>query len=321
MRWLVAVALVLLTGACTGGSDDTPSETTPPVTPLPVVAPYIDIVSGTVDIAAVAAATGQKSYTLAFVLADSAGSCTATWGGTTALDDRTVQAEIAKIDSVGGTPVVSTGGASGTYLESVCSADELATQYARALDAAGSNHLDVDIEQTVAPATVVEGLTKLQKDRAATITLTVPVGGTELGLTDASVALLRAAEQAGLDVTVNAMTMNFDASGDWGTAMTTATEAVRDDVAAVWSDLDDAAVYKMLGVTPMIGVNDTGPVTTAANVTTLLSYAGTKGLGFVRFWSVNRDNGGCTDGSVSPTCSGIAQTEYQFTKQFAAYTG
>ncbi|MBU2669633.1 glycosyl hydrolase [Actinoplanes bogorensis] len=325
MRLAAALLLLVAVGVAGCSADDSPDAgTTATASPSsagvpPAVAPYIDIVSGTVDISAAAEATGQKSYTLAFILANSSGACTATWGGTTALDDSTVQTEIDKMTSLGGTPVVSSGGATGTYLESVCTADELAKQYAAALDAAGSNHLDVDIEQSITPATVVQALTTLQADRGTSITLTVPVGGTVQGLTDASIALLQAAKTAGLDVTVNAMTMNFSASGDWGTAMTTATEAVKADVAAVWSDLDDTAVYKMLGVTPMIGVNDTGPVTTVANVKTLIAYGEKQGLGFVRFWSVNRDNGGCTDGSVSPTCSGITQTEYQFTKLFAAF--
>ncbi len=230
-RRLVATAVLLLGGCSsgTGSATVSPSAAGAP----PVVAPYIDIVSGTVDLSAAATATGQKDYTLAFVLADSAGTCTATWSGTTALDDSTVQAEIAKIATLGGTPVVSTGGADGTYLESVCSATDLTNQYAAALDAAGSNHLDVDIEQSITPATVVQALSSLQTTRGTAITLTVPVAGTTQGLTEASIALLQAAKDANLTVTVNAMTMNFSATGDWGTAMTTATEAVKADVASV----------------------------------------------------------------------------------------
>ncbi|GAA0490214.1 hypothetical protein Ade02nite_24260 [Paractinoplanes deccanensis] len=286
------------------------------------MAPYVDIVSGTADISAIASATGQKDFTLAFVLADSSGSCTATWGGKTALDDSTVAASIAEITAAGGTPVVSTGGASGTYLETACtSADDLAAQYEAALDQAGSNFLDVDIEQTVTAATVVKALSTLQAARGTSITLTVPVGGTVLGLTDASIALLQAAEQADLEVTVNAMTMNFDGgTAGWGTAMTTAAEAVKDDVASVWTGKSDTEIYGMLGVTPMIGTNDSYATTTVADATTLLDWAEEKGLAFVRFWSVNRDNDGCPDGTVSATCSGIAQTDYAFTTLFATFT-
>ncbi|SNY30099.1 glycosyl hydrolase [Paractinoplanes atraurantiacus] len=321
---IAVVALVFAAAACSSSSSTSsePSASASSAGAPPAVAPYVDIVSGTADISAIASATGQKDYTLAFILADSSGGCTATWGGKTALDDSTIAAEIAKFTALGGTPIVATGGASGTYLETACtSADDLAAQYEAALDQAGSNFLDVDIEQTVTPATVVSALSKLQAARGTSITLTVPVGGTVLGLTDASIALLTAAEAAGLDVTINAMTMNFDGgTADWGTAMTTATEAVKADVAAVWSGKSDTEIYGMLGVTPMIGVNDSYATTTVANATTLRDWAEDKGLAFVRFWSVNRDNNGCTDGTVSATCSGIAQTEYAFTSLFAEFT-
>ena len=119
----VAAVTVVLVAGCSAASSP-PAVTASPTYAgrPPAVAPYVDIVSGTADLSAIAAATGQKDYTLAFILADSAGSCTATWGGETALDDSTVTAGIAEITALGGTPIVSTGGADGTYLESVCSA-------------------------------------------------------------------------------------------------------------------------------------------------------------------------------------------------------
>ncbi|MEU4687650.1 glycosyl hydrolase [Actinoplanes sp. NPDC023714] len=326
----LAAALLLLTAGCSGddGTENTTTAasaapsvaaSTAAAADVPEVAPYIDIVSGTADVADVAEKTGQRDFTLAFVLADSTGSCTATWGGTRALTDAAIQAEIAKIAALDGDVVVATGGATGTYLESVCTADQLATAYAAALDAAGSNALDVDIEQAVTPATVTTALRTLQAARGTAITLTVPVGGTVLGLTDAGIALLRSAKDAGLDVTVNAMTMNFTGEGDWGASMVTATEAVAADVKSVWTGLDGTEISAMLGVTPMIGVNDTGPVTGTADARTLLDHAEEKKLGFVRFWSVNRDNGDCLDGEVVATCSGIEQDDYAFTEMFADF--
>ncbi|GIM94627.1 glycosyl hydrolase [Paractinoplanes toevensis] len=326
---LAAAALLVTVAGCSGDSDsDSGSGTSATatasatVTTAPVVAPYVDIVSGTADITAIHTATGQADFTAAFVLADSAKTCTPTWGGTAAIDDSTIAAAIAKITAISGDVIVSTGGETGTYLENVCSADELAAAYEKALDVAGSNYLDVDIEQTVTAATIMTALSTVQKARGTAITLTLPVGGESVGLTDTAIALLQSAEDAGLDVTVNAMIMNFTGTGsDWGAALTTATESVKADVAGVWSDLTDTEVYAMLGVTPMIGANGLGGPTTVANAKTLLTYAKEKGLGFVRFWSVNRDNGDCTDGSVSSKCSGISQTDYAFTDLFADYTG
>ncbi|MFF5291109.1 hypothetical protein [Paractinoplanes globisporus] len=313
---LLVPAVLMAVAAC-GSSDTSGSSGT--ASAAPAVAPYLDIVSGSSDISDISAKTGQASFTVGFVVASSSGGCTPTWGGSTAIDDGTIKAAIAKIKAAGGKAIVATGGETGPYLETACSASELASAYGKVLDVVGSNYLDVDIEQTVDPATVTAALATVQKARRTAITLTLPVDGTEAGLTDAAIALLTSAKNAGLDVTVNAMTMNFTATGDWGTAMTTATEAVKDDVARLWSDRSDAEVYAMLGVTPMIGVNDTGPVTTLANAKTLLSWAEARGLGFVRFWSVNRDNGDCADGSVSPTCSGIGQSAYAFTALFKTF--
>ncbi|MFI5891058.1 glycosyl hydrolase [Actinoplanes sp. NPDC051513] len=314
----MTAALLVSVAAC--GDDSSPSASASTGTGSPAVAPYLDIVSGSADISDIYQKTGQASFAAAFVVADSAGTCTPTWGGSTAIDDSTIKASIDKITANGGKVIVATGGETGTYLETACSAPALASAYEKALDAAGSNYLDVDIEQTVTAATVTSALAALQKARGTAITLTLPVGGEEVGLTDEAIALLTSAKDAGVDVTVNAMTMNFTATGDWGTGLTAATEAVKDDVASVWPDLADAEVYDMLGVTPMIGVNNTGGTTTLANAKTLLSWAEEKGLGFVRFWSVNRDNGGCTDGSLSATCSGISQDDYAFTSLFKGYT-
>ncbi|XVV14260.1 glycosyl hydrolase [Actinoplanes sp. CA-131856] len=323
---LTAAALMLATGckasdaagaSASAGVSASPSAAVTKKTPA--VAPYIDVTSGTTDISKISAKTGMTDFSLAFILAKSTTSCTPTWGGTKALTDSTVQAQVTKIAALGGRVVVSSGGATGTYLESVCTSAQLAKAYTQALNATGSNALDVDIEQAVAPGTVAKALATLQAARGTAISLTVPVGGMTAGLTDKSIALLRSVKNVGVEVTVNPMIMNFDASGGWGAAMIAATEAVHTDLKAIWTGRTSAQLYAMLGVTPMIGVNDTGPVTTVANAKTLLTYAEQKNLAFIRFWSINRDNGNCTSGSLSGTCSGIAQSEYAFTSLFSGY--
>ncbi|MET7303546.1 hypothetical protein [Embleya sp. NPDC005575] len=39
------------------------------------------------------------------------------------------------------------------------------------------------------------------------------------------------------------------------------------------------------------------------------------------FWSAGRDNDSCPGGGVSPTCSGISQSPYEFTNLFENFTG
>ncbi|WP_245923754.1 glycosyl hydrolase [Paractinoplanes atraurantiacus] len=324
MRFLAIVCGLLLAAGCADSNGEATSPTpSVSVTGNHRVSPYLDIESGTADVTAIAEATGQADYTVAFAVANSAGECTATWGGSTALDDEEVKADLDAIGELGGQITVATGGADGTYLEAVCTATELATAYEKALDAAGSNRLDVDIligdGQKFSAGTVATALEAVQAARDTVVSVTVPVAEDGGGLTDDATELLRSVKSAGLDVTVNVMTMNFEGSGDWGTAMTKAAEAVRDDVAAIWPGVSDADLYEMLGVTPMIGVNDSGATTTVANARTLLDYAEEKKLGFVRFWSVDRDNDGCADGTVSSSCSGIAQSDYAFTSLFAGF--
>jgi chitinase len=322
-----AVLLLLAPAACGGdqsesGAEPQRSSPVPTADPaaLPRVAPYLDVTNGLPDLATIADRTGQTDYTLAFLLATGADACAPAWSGTLDLDDPTMTVKLDAIAVRHGRVVVASGGPTGTPLEKVCSAEELTAAYTSALIASGTNFLDVDIEQDVDPAPVAAALFRLQTDRETRITLTLPVAADDPhGLTEAGIALLRACRAAGVEITVNALTRNFVADGDWGDAMVGAAEAVAGDVRSVWTDRSDRQVHAMLGVTPMIGKNDTGVVTTAGNAKTLLAYARQQGLGFVRFWSANRDNGGCTDGRVHATCSGVGQTDYVFTSVFATF--
>jgi chitinase len=77
-----------------------------------------------------------------------------------------------------------------------------------------------------------------------------------------------------------------------------------------------------IGITPMIGVNDTNTeVFTLANASALASWA--RGQSFVNrlaFWSLSRDNGGCANqGFASPICSGVSQSNFQFSSLFSSF--
>src|SRR5262245_51948228 len=82
----------------------------------PAAAPYIDITMPSPSLVDVANATGQKVFTLAFVLADSTG-CNPSWGGTIPLDDQRIIGDIRALEAMGGDVIVATGGAAGPYLE------------------------------------------------------------------------------------------------------------------------------------------------------------------------------------------------------------
>lgn len=283
--------------------------------------PYIDITMAAPTLKAVADATGQKHFTLAFALADSTG-CNPSWGGTIPLDDSRVIGEVNDLRSAGGDVTVATGGAAGPYLENTCgSSDALLAAYEKALDAVGGDHIDVDVEATIPVAQVNTALKRLQSERGTSVTYTLRVQAQDYGVDPFSVQILQDAASRGLDVTVNPMLMDFGYTGSWGDALVSAANATLGQMRRIWPGKSDAELKGMLGLTPMIGKNDTGPTTTQAVARQLLDYAQANHVGSIGFWSVGRDNGGCPNGTVSPTCSGIAQDTYEFTKVFMAFHG
>ena len=223
---------------------------------------------------------------------------------------------------MGGDVIIATGGALGPYLEHVCgSASALAGAYRKVLDATGSNHLDVDVEASIPADTVNQALATVQRERGTSVSYTLRVQGQDYGVDPFSVQILQSAARHGVNVVVNPMLMNFGYSGDWGDAMIAAANATLRQMKGVWPGKSDAELKAMLGVTPMIGRNDTGMVTTQAHARKLLSFAQSNRIGFIGFWSVGRDNGRCSGGGVSPTCSGIGQSDYEFTNIFKSYAG
>ncbi|HZE38704.1 MAG TPA: chitinase [Stackebrandtia sp.] len=285
------------------------------------VAPYIDITRDTPKLTDVASATGQKTFTLAFILGSAAG-CAPAWGGTIDLNDASVIDQVKALHDAGGDVVVSSGGAAGPYLENSCSsADDLYGAYTKVLDATGSNHLDVDVEASIPTAMVNTALKRLQDDRGTTISYTLRVQGQDYGIDPSSVSILQDAASQGLDVSVNPMVMDFGYTGDWGQAMIDAAQATLGQMKQIWPDYSDDQLAAHLGVTPMIGDNDSGMVTTQDNARSLLSWARSKHIGYIRFWSIGRDNGGCAAGGVRPDCSGIAQSDYEFTSIFQGFAG
>ncbi|MER6942386.1 carbohydrate binding domain-containing protein [Nonomuraea sp. NPDC000554] len=304
--------------ASAGGK--TGNDSTPPPGDIRY-APYIDITMSTPSLVSAANATGVKNYTLAFALGDSTG-CNPAWGGTIPLTDARIINDVKALQAQGGQVIVASGGAQGPYLEHNCGTTAtLLAAYKKVLDTVGTNHLDVDVEASIDVNKVNSALKQLQSERGTSISYTLRIQGQDYGLDPFSVQILQDAAAKGLNVTVNPMVMDFGHTGNWGDAMVSAAQATLNQMKGIWPSKTDAQLKRMLGVTPMIGKNDTGQTTTQADARKLRDWANANHLGFVGFWSVGRDNGGCPNGSVSPTCSGISQTAYEFTGIFKGFTG
>jgi chitinase len=297
-------------------------STAAPAVAAPTAAPYIDITMPQPSLVDVANATGQKVFTLAFVLADSTG-CNPSWGGTIPLDDPRILNDIRALRAMGGEVIVATGGAAGPYLEYTCgSVDALAAAYRRILDVTGANQLDVDVEATIPQDTVNQALARVQAERGTAVSYTMRVLGDDYGMDPYSVQVLQSAAAHGVDVLVNPMTMEFGSSRpDWGDAVIAAAEASLGQLRQIWPGMSDADLRRHLGVTPMIGRNFNGKVFQLEDAHQLVAWANANHIGRLAFWSAGRDNGSCPGGGVSPTCSSIAQGDLEFTSIFHGFQG
>ena len=83
----------------------------------------------------------------------------------------------------------------------------------------------------------------------------------------------------------------------------------------------EAQVNAMVGVTPMIGLNDVSPeVFTTGDAALLVDEARNADIGFLSFWSATRDQQCPKRQVVSPSCSGIVQSPWAFTGIFERFT-
>ncbi|MGW6916028.1 glycoside hydrolase family 18 protein [Kitasatospora sp. NPDC054939] len=320
----------------------TPTATATPTTaPVPAgagFAPYVDTsLYPPYDLVATAKATGVKHFTLAFVV--SGGGCTPKWGGVSDLATDAVAAQIGALRAIGGDVRISFGGANGSELALACSsADDLAAVYQRTVDAYGATKVDFDVEggalgNTAANTRRAQAIARLQQTAAAKgrpldVSFTLPV--LPSGLTQEGVDLVAGAKRNGVAIgAVNVMAMDYGAGaapnpqgrmGAYAIAAATATQGQLKSVLG----LDDAAAWRKVAVTPMIGVNDVATeVFTVADAKQLADFARTKHLAWLAMWSGTRDKPceGGAKGHADATCSSIVQQPLEFTRALGAYTG
>ncbi|MCZ7460124.1 glycoside hydrolase family 18 protein [Streptomyces sp. WMMC940] len=291
-------------------------------------APYIDTsLFPAYDMLDTAARTGVKDFTLAFVTAG--GGCTPLWGGVTDLANDRVAAQITALRAEGGDVRVSFGGAAGRELALNCtSPGDLAAAYGKVVDRYGLTKVDFDIEGAALPDAAAntrrsQAIAQLQKKHPGLdVSFTLPV--MPEGLTQPGVDLLADARRNGVRIdAVNIMAMDYGPaySGDMGTYAIQAATATQAQIKGVLG-LSDAAAWKTVAVTPMIGVNDvTTEIFTVDDATQLVGFARSKGIGWLAMWSSTRDRQcpGGVKNSADATCSSILQEPLAFTKAFAAY--
>jgi chitinase len=93
------------------------------------------------------------------------------------------------------------------------------------------------------------------------------------------------------------MAMDYgDASSAMGQRAINAATATFNQIKPIFSGKSDAQLWAMIGVTPMIGVNDTtSEVFRQSDAMQLTSFAQQKGLGLLSYWALQRDMPGGSD--------------------------
>ncbi|MFH8409537.1 chitinase [Streptomyces sp. NPDC018019] len=292
--------------------------------------PYVDTsLYPAYDLADTAKKTGVKTFNLAFVT--SGGGCTPKWGGSGALGDDAVAEQIPALRKAGGDVRISFGGANGSELGLACtSVNELAAAYGKVIDRFALKKVDFDIEGGALPDAAAntrraQAIAQLQKKHPGLdVSFTLPV--MPEGLTRDGVNLVADAKKNGVKVSaVNIMAMDYGASydGDMGRYAIQAATATQGQLKKTLG-LGDAAAWKAVAVTPMIGVNDVQKeVFTVEDAKELVTFARSKHLAWLSMWSSTRDKAcpGGPQNSAQPTCSSLAQSPLDFTKAFGAYQG
>jgi chitinase len=314
----VGVTTLACTGSCQPGGTK-------------LFAPYIDM-SLTVDqqIVSIQQQSGVKAFTLAFL---TAGGCSVGWGGLggtlptdTLPNGNTIQALVQQLQAAGVKIIISFGGANGQDPAAFCSSvSSLQAVYQSVINRYNVNMLDFDIEggATTNQAAITLRNKALVALKAANpgliVSYTLPVLPT--GLVDSGVNILRSVKTDGLALdNVNVMAMDYGSAVDNGgqmglNARLAATNTYNQAQAA-------GLTNTKIGVTPMIGVNDTNTeIFQLADAQSLVDFAHANPyIDRLSMWSMARDNGTCAGaGFASPVCSGLSQAAYAFSQIFKTY--
>ncbi len=226
----------------------------------------------------------------------------------------------------GGHLILSFGGASGQYLESACSENDMFNLIKNVIDTHKVYALDFDIEGgqlDVGSLNERRNKVLLRLQQAYPnlyLSFTLPVDPS--GLPGGAVNVLRGANNAGVKVSVvNIMAMDYGAgwsagkkTGDLAIA---AANATFNQIKGIFGGRSDAQLWAMIGITPMIGVNDVqSEVFRQSDAQQVTEFAKQKGIGLIAMWALQRDQVGSAGGKDS--YSMVNTKPYEFYKIFAA---
>jgi hypothetical protein len=307
--------------------------------PAHVVAPYYETYSGGSP-AALAAQSHNKYLTLAFLQTPAAGSCTATWNGdaTTPVSKSVYGKDIAALQARGGNAIPSFGGyaadTTGTDIADSCTdVKSIASVYENLVTTYGVTRIDLDVEADALSDTA--GIDRRNKavalvdswaqrtHRSVQFSYTLPSTTSGLGATGVALLQNAVANHARVDV-VNIMTFDYydGATHEMATDTETAAAGLRTQLAALYPSEPSSRLWSRIGVTDMPGIDDFGAAETftTADAATVEHWAAAKGINTLSFWALQRDNGTCPGTAGASACSGVAQSDWYFSRTFENFT-
>lgn len=306
----------------------------------PWFAPYVDVTS-TPQYAFEQPGNhqGMHNLILSFIVSLPSDACTPSWGGSYTLNDANAKLDldrrIARFRQQGGTVAISFGGLLNDELSVTCTDEnKLSLAYKQIIDRYSIDTLDLDIEGQKSLSKEVMNrrakvLAKLQKEyrtngKKLAIWLTLPVA--PQGLTPEGTDAVTIALENGIDLSgVNVMTMDYGNSKNKNLTMRQSSEAALTEthrqlgilfkVAGI--NLNSQSIWAKIGLTPMIGQNDSSDEVFDLNdAKGLNEFAIQNRIARVSMWSLNRDIQ-CGENYVNTTvvsdsCSGIKQNKLAF---------
>jgi chitinase len=308
--------------------------------------PYVDVTLTPTLAFQSRRANPSGNVTLGFVVAAKDDGCTPSWGTYHSLDGAASELDldrrVAQLRGQGGTATVSFGGQANRELAVACDDQEALTSgYRDTLARYAATTADFDVEGTavadaaanVRRAKAIRALQTEAKRRGGRLAvwLTLPVAPD--GLRPEALALVRTTLGQGVDLAgVNVMAMDFGGSAheDMVGSITKAATATHEQLGALYAgagqSLDEAALWRRVGVTVMIGQNDVpAERLTVEGAATVAAFARRSGVGRLSMWSLNRDvQCGVTFpmvGTLSNLCSGVRQKPLQFSRTLGRARG
>ena len=269
--------------------------------------------------------TGNKTYTLAFVVAGSDNKLK--WFGITDIGDGFYNDQLTALRNVGGDCIFSCGGASGSELSiPVTDMNALVAEYQRFINLYKIKWLDFDVEMAAIadPASIDrrnKAINILKKNNPGLkVSYTLPVLPT--GLDNNGINMLKniKANNTQIDV-INVMSMDMgqwalpNPAGKMGDASIQAAQNT-------YMQVQQNGLNCTIGVCPMLGINDVvEEVFTIDDAKKLLNFAtGTNYITWLSYWSENRNKYNPNETKwVSLTSSGTPQQPYEFNTIFTAF--